>query len=253
MKVSLLTIFTALIILAVASCQKSYTGLTDPSTKIKTYIEDASKTPYNSIDTFNIAYDASDRIISMVSTSGSGGLYYSYTATSYTLDIKQGTHLVIREVSYINSNQLVDSTFQYNDTNDSSTSKLIFNAGKQLIQMLYYDYTKAGGGRLSGAETYTYDASGNMITQTDTNASGAVTETKTSTYSSFTANIGLFNMLYRPSLYKNLPLTITTKSPSGNIISIENRAYTFDSNNRVVTQTDSDNYGNVVVKTFLYY
>lgn len=252
MKLTPMSIITAVIMLATTSCQKSYTGQTDPSTKIKTYIEDASRTPYNSIDTFNISYDASDRIISMVSTAGNGGFYYSYTPTTYTLDIKQGTNLVIREVSYINSNQLVDSTFQYNDTNDSSTSKLVYNAGKQLIQQMYYDYTTAGGAMLTGKETYTYDASGNIITQTDTNASGAVTETKTFTYSSFTAGISLF-MLYRPAMAKNLPLTITTKSPGGNIISIETRAYTFDSNNRVVTQTDSDNFGNVVVKTFLYY
>ncbi len=252
MKTTRITLIAAVIILAATSCQKSYTGQTDPSTKIKTYIEDASKTPYNSIDTFNIAYDASDRIISIVSTSGSGGFYYSYTPTSYTLDIKQGTHLDIREISFINSNQLVDSTFQYNDTNDSSTSKLVYNAGKQLIQQIYYDYITAGGAKLSSKETYTYDASGNVITQTDTNASGAVTETKTFTYSSFTAGISLF-MLYRPAMAKNLPLTITTKSPGGNITSTETRAYTFDSNNRMVTQTDSDNFGNMVVKTFLYY
>jgi len=253
MKTTRNTLIAAVLILATTSCQKSFTGQTDPSTKIKTYIEDASKTPYNSIDTFNIAYDASDRIISMVSTSGSGGFYYAYTPTSYTLDIKQGTQLVIREISYINSNQLVDSTFQYNDTNDSSTSKLVYNAGKQLIQQMYYDYTTAGGAKLSSKETYTYDASGNVITQTDTNASGTVTETKTFTYSSFTAGIDLFNKLYRPAMAKNLPLTITTKSPGGNITAIEKRAYTFDSDNRLVTQTDSDNFGNVVVKTFLYY
>ncbi len=253
MKVTPMTIIAATMILAATSCQKNLTGDTGSSTKIKTYIEDASKTPYNSIDTFNIAYDGSDRIISMVASSGSGGFYYSYTPTSYTMDIKLGNQLNIREVSYINSNQLVDSTFQYNDTNDSSTSKLVYNAARQLVQVLYYDYTKAGGGILSGKESYTYDASGNMITQTNTDASGTVTETITSTYSTFTAEIGLFNLLYRPAMYKNLPLTITTKSRTGNIISVENRAYTFDSNNRVTTQTDSDNMGNVVVKTFLYY
>ncbi len=244
----------ALVILAAASCQKDYTPQTGQSTKtkLKTYIEDASKTPYNSIDTFNIGYDASDRIIS-VSNSGGSGFYYTYTATSYTMDLILGGQLNIRDISYINSDQLVDSTFQYNDTNDSSTSKLVYNAGKQLIQLLNYDYTRAGGGKLTGKETYTYDASGNLVTQTDTNASGGVTETITFTYSNFTAGIDLFNMHYRGSLSKNLPLTITTKSPGGNVRSIETRAYTFDSDNRVVTETDSDNFGNVVVKTFLYY
>ena len=254
MKITRMTIIAALVILAAASCQKDYDPQTGQSTKtkIKTYIEDASKTPYNFIDTFNIAYDASDRIISIANAGGSG-FYYTYTATSYTMDLIQGGQLNIRDISYINSNQLVDSTFQYNDTNDSSTSKLVYNAGKQLIQLLYYDYTTAGGGKLTGKETYTYDASGNLVTQTDTNAAGAVTEIITFTYSNSPVGIDIFNNLYRPAMAKNLPLTITTKSPGGNVRSIETRAYTFDSDNRVVTETDSDNFGNVVVKTFLYY
>ena len=253
MKITRITIILAVITLAAASCTKNDNPQTGLSTKIKTYIEDASKTPYKTIDTFNIAYDASDRMISMISNSGGGGFYYAYNSTSYTMDIKQGSHLVIRDICYINSNQLVDSTFQYNDTDDSSTTKLIYNAGKQLTQLLNYEYSKTGGAKLMGKETYTYDASGNMIKQTDTDASGAVTETKTSTYNTIAADYGLFNTLYRPLPYKNLPVTITTKSASGNIIAVESRAYTFDSNNRVRTETDSDNYGNVVVKTFLYY
>ncbi len=244
----------ALAILAATSCQKDIDPQPGQSTKtkIKTYIEDATKTPYNFIDTFNVAYDASDRIIS-VANSGGDGFYYSYNATSFTMDLKQGGQLNIRDISYINSNQLVDSTFQYNDTNDSSTTKLVYNAGKQLIQVLYYDYTRAGGGKLTGKESYTYDASGNLVTQTDTNASGGVTDIITFTYSNFPVGIDLFNNVFRPAMAKNLPLTITTKGPGGNVRSIETRAYTFDSDNRLHTETDSDNFGNVVVKTFLYY
>lgn len=245
----------ALVTLAATSCQKDIDPQTGESTKtkIKTYIEDASKTPYERVDTFNVAYDASDRITSIASTAGGFGFYYTYTATSYTMDLILGGQLSIRDISYINSNQLVDSTFQYNDTNDSSTSKLVYNAGKQLVQVLYYDYTRAGGGKLSSKESYTYDASGNLVTQTDTNASGAVTETITFTYSNFPVGIDIFNNVFRPAMAKNLPLTITTKDPRGNVTLIETRAYTFDSHNRVHTETDSDDFGNVVVKTFLYY
>ncbi len=111
MKITWITIFAALVILAAPSCQKDYTPQTGQSTKtkLKTYIEDASKTPYNSIDTFNISYDASDRIIS-VSNSGGSGFYYTYTATSYTMDLILAGQLNIRDISYINSDQLVDST-----------------------------------------------------------------------------------------------------------------------------------------------
>src|SRR5688572_25417492 len=104
MKITRMTIIAALVILAAASCQKENNPPTGQSTKtrIKTYIEDASKTPYNFIDTFNVAYDASDRVISIASTSSGSGFYYTYTATSYTMDLILGGQLNIRDISYIN-------------------------------------------------------------------------------------------------------------------------------------------------------
>jgi len=254
MKTSLTTIIVAIVVMAAASCKKNDNPQTAPSSKVKTYIEDASKTPYNTIDTFNVTYDASDRVVSLLSTSRNAGFYYTYNSNnSFTMDIKDGSHLIIREISYINSNQLVDSTFQYNDTGDSSTTRLIYNSSNQLTQLLNYDYSKTGGAVLSGKETYTYDNNGNMIKQTDTNASGAITLTTTLIYNTIVASPFTMNTVYRPIVSKNLPVTTIYTSPSGQNAGTLNMAYTFDNNNRIVTQTDSDNYGNVVVKKFLYY
>jgi hypothetical protein len=242
------TCFAASIL--IVSCKKDGTAPPANNTnRVKIYIEDATATPYNRIDTFNISYDNTGRITSLASRTGSQFLY-QYNTGSYTMDIKNGAHLIIRQLYYLNSSSLVDSTFQFNDTQDSSTEKYIYNAANQLMQVKDYEYSHTGA-RLDRTTHYTYDNNGNAIREAVTDDSGDTTERKSYTYSPVlnTVNLG---QQYFPVLFKNLRTNMSNLSSTGTVISYTNYTYTFDNMNRVATETDTDSYGNIVVKKYIY-
>jgi len=108
-----------------ASCKKnSDKGPTGITNKLKLYIEDARATPYNSIDTFSLTYDNDNRITSLRSKTLQ--FVYAYPSNGFTMDLYESSHLSIHEIGFIKGNY-VDSTFQYNDTFDSTTEKYIYN------------------------------------------------------------------------------------------------------------------------------
>ena len=82
-------------------------------------------------------------------------------------DIYTSNALSIHEVFSLNSNSFVDSTFQYNDTNDSTTEEYIYNSSNQLITLKEYDYSLLTGSVLSNTTNYKYDSKGNQISATD--------------------------------------------------------------------------------------
>ncbi len=213
--------------------------------RIKIYIEDASLTPYNRIDTFNISYDASGRITSLASTKG-GQFVYTYNTGNFVMDIKNNGNLIIREYFYLNNNQLIDSNFQYNDTGDSSTEKLIYNTANQLTQMKRYDYSLLTGSSLFQITNYTYDNAGNLSSETRGDETGTIYSVTTYTHNSVLNDVFGFNLPYYPTLHKYL---ITTKTQGSSYVNYE---YTYDNLNRVVTEKDTDNNGYVVVKKYIY-
>lgn len=235
------------------SCKKSDPAPSSGLAKVKTYIEDATNSPLHISDTFNVSYDANDRIQSLISTFSGGKFLYSYNGSSYTLDIMNANHLIIRETSFINSNSLVDSTFQYNDTNDSSTLRLIYNSNKQVIQQRWYEYSLISGAQLWKKEDFTYDANGNLIKNITTNPAGTTTIIITYTYNNVVPNLYLLGPVYRPVMYKNLPVSITYFYPGTGTTQSVAIAYVLDNNNRVVTETHTDNNGYTVIKKYSYY
>jgi hypothetical protein len=255
MRTNLITLAVLIIALSsLPSCQKSEIAEAGISSKVKIYIEDATNTPYNRVDSFNLSYDANNRIISMISASSGAQFLYNYNSnTSYTLDIMNASHLIIRETSFINSDLLVDSTFQYNDTNDSSTVKLIYNSGKQLIQQLEYSYSTANGSQLLNKVGFMYDNNGNLIKETEKSPSGNTNVITTYTYNNIIVNLFTLSTIYRPMPFKNLPISITYFYPSTNATDSVTITYTYDNNNRVSTETHTDNNGNVVIKKYLYF
>ncbi len=73
-KISLGIIFCV----ALASCQKEY-SINDPSSttpiasnKVKTYTEDLTSGGTHSVTTFDLSYDNSNRLVSMISETNSG-------------------------------------------------------------------------------------------------------------------------------------------------------------------------------------
>jgi hypothetical protein len=237
------------------SCKKSDpTQNGNSSSKVKTYIEDYSSQLIHVTDTFNISYDANDRVISLISTFSGGKFIYNYSgSSSYTLDIMRNSHLIIRETSFINANLLVDSTFQYNDTKDSGTTKLIYNSSGLQTQNRTYDYSISTGSVLWKINNYTYDPNGNLIKDIDTNPSGNINLITTYTYTNVATTVFSLATIYKPLPYKYLPNTITYFYPSTNTTETDNFSYTFDSFNRVSSQIQLDHNGNSTVKKFLYF
>lgn len=199
----------------------------------------------NSSTTYNLTYDANGRIISMADASGSGDKFvYQYNANNtFTMDLYNSNVLSIHEIFFINSLSYIDSTFQYNNTGDSSTEKYFYNAGKQLVKEKEYDYSKASGARLSNTHNYSYDNNGNPILDVDDNTSIAYT------YYSDLKNTLSLGQLYFP---QPLNLAKTTTFTSGGSAITKNQSYTFDGSNRLASEKDVLQTGDVVVKTYTY-
>jgi hypothetical protein len=168
---------------------------------------------------------------------------FQYGNGSYTGDIYNSNAISIHEVFFLNSNSFVDSTFQYNDTNDSTTEKYIYNSSKQLATLKEYDYSIVTGAQLSNTTTYTYDSNGNQITATD-NFSVTTYE-----YTTLVNNL----VVGAPYFPVNKNLVKTTTNTSGGTTVILNHTYTFDGSNRLSTEKITDDAGDIVIKTYTYF
>ena len=230
------------------SCQKGINE-TDPvtqaSNKVKTYTEDVTSLSGHNVITLNVAYDASDRIVSLTSAASAGDRFvFLYSNGGYTMDLYNSNQLSIHEIFYLNSNSLVDSSFQYNDTNDSSTEKYLYNSAKQLTAIKEYDYSQATGSVLYNVENYTYDSNGNVLKITDNNS--------VKTYDYYT-NLSGVSPSFSPYFPVNKNLVKTTVgNVSGDIVTFSH-TYTFDSSNRLSTETATGDNGESSIKTYTYY
>lgn len=247
-KIYIVLIITTLFI----SCQKEIipgnqdgSGTTPTtSNKVKTYTEDITSGGTHTITTYDLIYDGSNRLISLTSETSPGDKFlYQYSSNSFTLDVYNASAITIHEVGYLNSNSFLDSTFQYNDTQDTTTEKYLYNASNQLVTLKDYDYSKITGSQLNNTTTYAYDNNGNMVSATD---DFSVT---TYVYTNLLNNLALIPSYLPPNKY----LVKTTTYTSGGSSSTINQAYTFDANNRLSTETDTDNQGDILIKTYTYY
>ena len=245
MKILLAALVTTI---AVSSCQKEISPESPSSpvtSKIKTYTEDVTSAGSHSTITFNVNYDGSDRLISMVSASSPGDKFlYQYSSGNFTIDLYNSSSISIHEIFFVNNNSFIDSTFQYNDTNDSMTEKYIYNSAKQLVTIKQYDYSKTSGSVLSNVENYTYDTDGNAIKVADD-----YTVITYEYYPSLLNNLGAFT----PYLPGNKKLVKTTSVNDGSGVTTVNHTYTFDANNRITSEKDVADNGDIFIKTYTYY
>jgi hypothetical protein len=245
------TIKTLLIIIAAfvfTSCQKEYIDehpvAPAASSKVKTYSEDMVSGGNHSSATFNLSYDNDNRLVSMTSAASSGDRFeYHYSTDSYSLDLYNSNTLSVHEEFYLNTFPFVDSTFQYNDTGDSTTEKYIYNAGKQIITVKEYDYSLQTGAVLQNTINYTYDNSGNVIKITDD-----YTQTTYDYYTGLVNNL-VFGLPYLPI---SKDLVKTTTFFNGDTITAHH-VYTFDAANRISTEKVTTDDGDVATKTYTYY
>lgn len=233
----------SVVICLLASCKKnSDTSPSGVSSKLRLYIEDARATPYATIDSFSVGYDNSNRITSL--TGKSIRFAYAYNGnTGYTMDLFELGQLSIHEIGFIKGSY-VDSTFQVNNTHDSTTEKYIYN-GTQLTSKITYDYSN-GVPIVYDRENYTYDGNGNLIKTVQLDGT---TTTYTYTDKPFQLTV---NPSYQPIQAKNLPATETQTDSGGNTTATVTYSYQFDSQGRVTKETDALGGGNVVIKSYIY-
>ncbi|HEU5363973.1 MAG TPA: hypothetical protein VFU62_00490 [Hanamia sp.] len=239
-------LFAPVLILGFYSCQKNINpGDPSISSKVKTYTEDVTSLNGHQVITFNLIYDDQNRLTSMTAVSSPEDYFkYHYSTGSFSMDMHTSDGSSIHEDFFLNNNQLVDSTIQYNDTEDTTTEKYTYNANKQLISLKTYDYTSATGAEVDNIENYQYDNNGNIIKMTD--------DYSVTTYEYYP---DLLNNLTIGTPYSQITknLVKTTVANNGGDVVTVNHTYTFDNNKRITSETDTADNGDLLVKTYTYY
>lgn len=233
------------------SCQKGSNDVLPPAnTKVKTYTEDITSPSFGHVvTTYNLNYDASDRITSVVSSTNPGDKFvYSYPSdNAIWSDLYVGGALSIHYEGYYKNNS-IDSVFQYNDSGHSTTEKYIYNSSGYFIKSYEYEYSKVAGSVLSNTITYTYDAGGNQLKAEDT-------DTNVETFEYYTDKVYFYPLIgpaLIPSVKRNL-LKSHTITSNGSHVGSGSYTYTFDSSDRISTWTETVDDGTVVIKTFTYF
>jgi YD repeat-containing protein len=214
----------------------------------KTYTEDIrSSIVGNSITTYDLTYDANNRLTALTATPAPPVLnvMYAYpTAGTATLDLYQNGSLNIHELFWLNASSKLDSTYQFNNTGDTTTEKYIYNGSKQLIQQNSYDYSTSGT-TLNNITTYTYDNSGNVASSEDN--LGTMISYSYCTNLPYTLNLG------QPFLPQALYFIKTAISYNSGSQETTNHYYTFDSNNRLIKDSASIvEYDAIAIKSYTY-
>lgn len=242
-KLSALAILCTLII---SSCSSSHDNTSAIATVPKTYTEDIRSSLLNSVTTYNLTYNGNYQLLSMASVPEPpvAKFIFQYpTSLTVTMDMYTSNVLSIHENIWLNTASFADSTFQYNDTQDTTTEKYFYGANNLLIKANYYDYHSAGT-VLTGTTTYNYDGNGNVSTQTD-NPGGTTTFTYYNVLNTF--NLG--------NTFIPAPINLVRSASldNGGTPVTAMHYYSFDSNNRVtqdsITTTGTDL---VVVKSYTY-
>ena len=242
----------AVIIFVACKKDKSADSAADANNKVKTYTEDiTSPGGVHTIATYTLSYDANGRVTGLIPAPPFDfKILYSYnTGINYSVEVYNSNILNIHEDMFYNANSLLDSTFQYNNSQDTTTEKCFYNANNQLIKTSEYVYSVTTGSSLTNSVAYTYDANGNMVQSVGTDA---ITE--------------LYE--YYPDLFFAYPLigpSDGSVSQKHHLIKTHSRlssgypdgsasfTYTFDDHNRISTEKGVDDDSTVVLKTYTYY
>lgn len=233
--------------LAFFSCKKEHPASSNNNAdKVKTYTETVTSSSDSHSVTYNFTYDSRNRITSMFLVSApSEKFVFTYNSDSeVSMDLLSSSGNIHEDIFFKNS--LVDSTYQYNDTRDTTSEKYTYNGSSQQTKLYEYDYYN-GNPVLSNTTNYTYDSNGNLVKTTDT-------ENQVETFEYYPDLVYSMPVLSptMTSQKTNLVKTHTVTSNGYPVDSVTN-TYTFDGNNRISTITGSTSSGMVVTKTFTYF
>jgi YD repeat-containing protein len=209
------------------SCKKSNDTTSSSSSLPKTYTEEVRSSVLNELVVYNLTYDNKNRLISMAATPEPSIIKFVYQYPSDNtvfMDLYESGQLNIHEVIWLNSFSFFDSTFHYDDTQDTTTEKYFYDGNHLLTLTNEYEYANSVSS-LSGQTQYTYDNNGNVLTQTDNTGT-----------TSFTYYTDLPYNLTMGQPYINTPkyfIKTTSSNPSGTPLTTTHY-YKFDSNNRLI-------------------
>ena len=241
----------SLLILSLFSCKKSDTTQSAFSKNVKTYIVDETNAAGRRVDSFTVYYDATDRILKAV-TPDSSVIFRYLSSTTYSKQVKSDSITTLIELFYVNANNGVDSSLRYTIDGDSIKQKFEYNDQQQLTAMKTYHFTNAQGLILHRTNDYTYDANGNRIKDIESDELTNVISTTNFTYGEQSGDLFTIRTSFERMPFKNIPLTESTFfNGSGNTVSYQ-YAYTFDEYGRVISQTQTGNLGNTIVRTYKY-
>lgn len=256
MKKNIFTLIALSSIIIFSSCQKDKQP--DANTnlnKVKIYTENITSPGNGTIAaTFNIGYDGNNRITSVTQTDAPGNKFlFTYTSgTKYSMDLYESGSISVHEDFFLNSNSLPDSTFQYNDTQDSTTEKYLYNSNGQLVTLKEYNYSKIYGSEIDNITSYTYDSNGKVVKTTDTNNQIETFEYYPDLVYAMPFINPALNQATNSTKKMNLLKTHTVTS-NGYPVGSTSSTYTFDSNNRISTITQTADDGTIATQTFTYF
>jgi hypothetical protein len=216
--------------------------------KLKMYVEETHSSGINRVDTFYVNYDDQGRLTGLVGTTLK--FVYTYNGNiSLTQDILQNGNLNIH-AAYFLKGSMIDSTWQYNNTHDTSIDKYTYTNGLMTADM-YYHFTTARGSWLWTRTDYAYDDSSNMTKIVETDSIGRVNSTILYTYTNKPL-LARTTPASFPMVSRNLPATAKYLDNLGNVDANITYTYEFDSSGRMTKQTATDVSGLVAVKDYYY-
>jgi YD repeat-containing protein len=236
-------------ILFLYSCSKDNNPTNPNNASLpKTYTEDIrSSVVGNSVTTYNLTYDDHNRLVALAATPAPPSINFAYAYPSnntVTMDLYEGGSLSIHEMLWINNSSFLDTTFQYDNTGDTSTEKYIYNGNGQLIQANEYNYSSSGT-TLSNKTNYTYDNQGNAISSVDIQGNS-------NTYTYYSDLTNNFN-LYQTFLPQPINFLKTQVLNSGGTTVSTTHYYTFDSQKRLIKDSTSIvEFDFTAIKTYTY-
>jgi len=235
-----------LLIIAATSCKKDSAG-NNASNKLQSYTEDITAVGGRVAETYTISYDGQGRITTIESTTRPGHrMVYQYSAeNSFTYDKIEDNKVTYHSINFINSQSLLDSTYWYNNMQDTSASKFIYNEDKKLIKEKQYliKFAYLPYPVLYNTIAYQYDLKGTLVKESD-----SYYETSYG-YDKDIKNTAQIEPFYFPFKEELPSHTFTTRLGT----SFETKhTYTFDDHNRVISEKQERNDGRITIKSYTY-
>lgn len=216
--------------------------------KLKRYTEDVSALGVgHTVETFNITYDAQDRITSVVSATKAGHkLVYNYTnKDQFTFDKIEDDKVTLHCAYYINGEvSKIDSVYQYNIRKDTLSVKYFYNSDGQIIKEKEYLHSWLIPNPVwVNTVKYQYDLQGALTKKSDDYYETSYR------YDADYKNTVQIEPFYFP-VQEQLP-THTYTQRFGTLITIEH-TYTFDGDKRLISEKAISSDGKTTIRNYTY-